>query len=171
MGSKPIRLSAEPRPDGAKAAARQRGRQGLQLHAPEVESSVRAKPHKPYGSRKVSVATPQAQARVVSSSPCAELRAIPIRPTLAEHDPGDRKQLVGNTIQRLHADAGHNARRLQVQIYTSKQKRRSAGNQTRDETPLACEPVIGHLKEEHRMAATISPTAWRLQQRRPGCRR
>jgi IS5 family transposase len=66
------------------------------------------------------------------------------------------EQLVGNTIERLHADAGyrgHNAPPdYKFKIYTSKQKRRVTPQIKREmRRRSAVEPVIGHLKEEHRM--------------------
>jgi IS5 family transposase len=66
------------------------------------------------------------------------------------------QQLVGNTIERLHADAGyrgHNAPPdYMFKIYTSKQKRRVTPNIQREmRRRSAIEPVIGHLKNEHRM--------------------
>ena len=66
------------------------------------------------------------------------------------------EQLVGNTIERLHADAGyrgHNAPPdYKFKIYTSKQKRRVTPQIKREmKRRAAVEPVIGHLKEDHRM--------------------
>jgi IS5 family transposase len=66
------------------------------------------------------------------------------------------EHLVGNTIERLHADAGyrgHNAPPdYKFKIYTSKQKRRVTLQIKREmRRRSAVEPVIGHLKEEHRM--------------------
>ena len=66
------------------------------------------------------------------------------------------EQLVGNTIERLHADAGyrgHNAPPdYKFKIYTSKQKRRVTPQIKREmRRRSAVEPVIGHLKDEHRM--------------------
>jgi hypothetical protein len=66
------------------------------------------------------------------------------------------EQLVGTTIDRLHADAGyrgHNAPpEYKFKIYTSKQKRRVTPLIKREmKRRSAVEPVIGHLKDEHRM--------------------
>jgi transposase, IS5 family len=89
----------------------------------------------------------------------AHARALPANPydghTLAEVIPAI-EQLVGNTIERLHADAGyrgHNAPPdYKFKIYTSKQKRRVTLQIKREmRRRSAVEPVIGHLKEEHRM--------------------
>ena len=66
------------------------------------------------------------------------------------------EKLVGNEIGRLHADAGyrgHNAPpHYQFRVYTSKQKRRLTPQIKREmRRRAAVEPVIGHLKNEHRM--------------------
>jgi IS5 family transposase len=66
------------------------------------------------------------------------------------------EELIGNTIQRLHADAGyrgHNAPPdYKFKVYTSKQKRRVTPQIKREmRRRCAIEPVIGHLKNEHRM--------------------
>ncbi len=64
--------------------------------------------------------------------------------------------LIGNTIERLLADAGyrgHNAPAdYKFRIYTSGQKRRLTPQIKRElRRRAAIEPVIGHLKAEHRM--------------------
>jgi IS5 family transposase len=64
--------------------------------------------------------------------------------------------LLGNTIERLHADAGyrgHNAPpEYKFKVYTAKQKRRVTPQIKREmRRRSAIEPVIGHLKNEHRM--------------------
>jgi IS5 family transposase len=66
------------------------------------------------------------------------------------------EQLVGTTIERLHADAGyrgHNAPAdYKFKIYTSRQKRRLTPAIKREmRRRSAVEPVIGHLKDEHRL--------------------
>src|SRR6266849_4254495 len=87
------------------------------------------------------------------------VQALPGNPydghTLARVIPA-MEQLVGNTIERLHADAGyrgHNAPPdYKFKIYTSKQKRRVTPQIKREmRRRAAVEPVIGHLKEDHRM--------------------
>jgi IS5 family transposase len=62
----------------------------------------------------------------------------------------------GNTIERLHADAGyrgHNAPLdYKFKIFTSRQKRRLTPQIKREmRRRSAIEPVIGHLKDDHRM--------------------
>jgi IS5 family transposase len=64
--------------------------------------------------------------------------------------------LLGNTIERLHTDAGyrgHNAPpEYKFKVYTAKQKRRVTPQIKREmRRRSAIEPVIGHLKNEHRM--------------------
>jgi transposase, IS5 family len=76
-------------------------------------------------------------------------------PALAEVIPGI-EQLVGTTIERLHADAGYRGHDApadcKFKIYTSKQKRRVTPAIKREmRRRSAVEPVIGHLKDEHRI--------------------
>ena len=64
--------------------------------------------------------------------------------------------LIGNTIERLIADKGyrgHNAPAdYKFRIFTSGQKRRMTPTIKREmRRRSAVEPVIGHLKSEHRM--------------------
>ena len=64
--------------------------------------------------------------------------------------------MIGNTIERLLADAGyrgHNAPTdYKFRVYTSGQKRRLTPQIKRElRRRAAIEPVIGHLKAEHRM--------------------
>jgi IS5 family transposase len=66
------------------------------------------------------------------------------------------EHVIGNTIERLLADAGyrgHNAPTdYKFRIYTSGQKRRLTPQIKRElRRRAAIEPVIGHLKAEHRM--------------------
>jgi IS5 family transposase len=75
--------------------------------------------------------------------------------TLAKVIP-EMEALIGNTITRLIADAGyrgHNAPPdYKFRIFTAKQKRRVTPQIKREmKRRSAIEPVIGHLKEEHRM--------------------
>jgi IS5 family transposase len=123
-----------------------------------VECIGKGKPHKPYEfGVKVSVATTLKHSK--GGQFVAHVQALPGNPydghTLAEVIPGIEK-LVGATIERLHADAGyrgHNASPdYKFKIYTSKQKRRVTPAIKREmRRRSAVEPVIGHLKEEHRM--------------------
>jgi IS5 family transposase len=141
--------------------AQERGQRGpkiYSLHAPEVECIAKGKAHKPYEfGVKVSVATTLKHSK--GGQFVVHAQALPGNPydghTLAGVIPAI-EQLVGNTIERLHADAGyrgHNAPRdYKFKIYTSKQKRRVTPQIKREmRRRAAVEPVIGHLKEDHRM--------------------
>jgi len=136
----------------------QRGRKVYSLHAPEVECIGKGKPHKPYEfGVKVSVATTLKHCK--GGQFVTHAQALPGNPydghTLATVIPA-MEQLVGNTLERLHADAGyrgHNAPPdYKFKVYTSKQKRRLTPQIEREmRRRSAIEPVIGHLKNEHRM--------------------
>ena len=136
----------------------QRGPKVYSLHAPEVECIGKGKAHKPYEfGVKVSVATTLKHSK--GGQFVIHAQALPGNPydghTLAEVIPGVEK-LVGNAIERVHADAGyrgHNAPpEYQFKVYTSKQKRRVTPAIKREmRRRSAVEPVIGHLKNEHRM--------------------
>src|SRR5258708_11162222 len=136
----------------------QRGPKVYSLHAPEVECIGKGKPHKPYEfGVKVNVATTLKHSK--GGQFVDHVQALLGNPydghTLAEVIPAI-EQLVGNTIERLHADAGyrgHNAPPdYKFKIYTSKQKRRVTPQIKREmRRRAAVEPVIGHLKEDHRM--------------------
>jgi IS5 family transposase len=144
-----------------RVCAQQRGQRGpkiYSLHAPEVECIGKGKPHKPYEfGVKVSVATTLKHSK--GGQFITHAQALPGNPydghTLATVIPAI-EQLVGTTIDRLHADAGyrgHNAPpQYKFKIYTSKQKRRVTPAIKREmKRRSAVEPVIGHLKEEHRL--------------------
>jgi transposase, IS5 family len=136
----------------------QRGPKVYSLHAPEVECIGKGKPHKPWEfGVKVSVAT--TLKRCKGGQFAIHAQALPGSPydghTLAKVIPAIEK-LIGNEIKRLHADAGyrgHNAPpAYQFRVYTSKQKRRLTPQIKREmRRRSAIEPVIGHLKAEHRM--------------------
>jgi len=141
--------------------AQERGQRGpkiYSLHAPEVECIGKGKAHKPYEfGVKVSVATTLKHS--MGGQFVVHAQALPGNPydghTLAGVIPAI-EQLVGNTIERLHADAGyrgHNAPpEYKFKIYTSKQKRRVTPAIKREmKRRAAVEPVIGHLKEDHRL--------------------
>jgi transposase, IS5 family len=134
----------------------QRGPKVYSLHAPEVE--CKGKPHKPYEfGVKVSVAT--TLKRCKGGQFVTHVQALPGNPydghTLARVIPAI-EALLGNTIERLHTDAGyrgHNAPpEYKFKVYTAKQKRRVTPQIKREmRRRSAIEPVIGHLKNEHRM--------------------
>jgi transposase, IS5 family len=136
----------------------QRGHKVYSLHAPEVECIGKGKPHKPYEfGVKVSVAT--TLKRCKGGQFVTHVQALPGNPydghTLARVIP-EIEALLGNTIERLHTDAGyrgHNAPpEYKFKVYTAKQKRRVTPQIKREmRRRSAIEPVIGHLKSEHRM--------------------
>ncbi len=137
---------------------RQRGQKIYSLHAPEVECIGKGKAHRPYEfGVKVSVATPIAHSR--GGQFAVHAKAMPGNPydghTLATVIP-EIEALVGNTITRVLADAGyrgHNAPPdYKFRVYTAGQKRRMTPQIKREmRRRSAVEPVIGHLKAEHRM--------------------
>ena len=136
----------------------QRGPKVYSLHAPEVECIGKGKPHKPYEfGVKVSVATTLKHSK--GGQFVTHVQALPGNPydghTLARIIPAI-EQLLGTNIERAHVDAGyrgHNAPPdYQFKVYTSKQKRRLTPQIEREmRRRSAVEPVIGHLKAEHRM--------------------
>jgi len=137
---------------------RQRGRKVYSLHAPEVECIGKGKAHRPYEfGVKVSVATPVKHS--AGGQFVAHVAALPGNPydghTLAKVIPGI-EALVGNVLDRIVADAGyrgHNAPPdYKFKVYTAGQKRRVTEQVKRDfKRRAAIEPVIGHLKDDHRM--------------------
>ena len=136
----------------------QRGPKVYSLHAPEVECIGKGKPHKPYEfGVKVSVATTLKRCR--GGQFVTHVQALPGNPydghTLARVIPAI-EAILGNTIERVHTDAGyrgHNAPPdYKFKVYTAKQKRRVTPHIKREmKRRSAIEPVIGHLKNEHRM--------------------
>jgi transposase, IS5 family len=137
---------------------RQRGPKVYSLHAPEVECIGKGKAHRPYEfGVKVSVATTLAHAK--GGQFVTHVKALPGNPydghTLAVVIP-DMQALVGNSIERILADKGyrgHNAPPdYKFRVFTSGQKRRMTPKIKRElRRRSAVEPVIGHLKAEHRM--------------------
>lgn len=137
---------------------RQRGAKIYSLHAPEVECIGKGKAHKPYEfGVKVSVATPLQRSK--GGQFVTHVKALPGNPydghTLKTVIP-EIEQLVGNTLGRILADAGyrgHNAPpAYKFKVYTQGQKRRVTPQIKRElKRRAAVEPVIGHLKAEHRM--------------------
>ena len=137
---------------------RQRGAKVYSLHAPEVECIGKGKAHKPYEfGVKVSVATTLSHAK--GGQFVAHVKALPGNPydghTLQTVIP-DMEALVGNTIARILADRGyrgHNAPpEYKLRVFISGQKRGVTPQIKRQlRRRSAVEPVIGHLKAEHRM--------------------
>ena len=137
---------------------RQRGPKVYSLHAPEVECIGKGKAHRPYEfGIKISVATTAHRSK--GGQFVTHIAALPGNPydghTLATVIPA-MENMIGNTIERLLADAGyrgHNAPPdYKFRVYTSGQKRRLTPQIKRElRRRAAIEPVIGHLKAEHRM--------------------
>jgi transposase, IS5 family len=137
---------------------KQRGPKVYSLHAPEIECIGKGKPHKPYEfGVKVSVATAIKHSK--GGQFVAHVAALPGNPydghTLAKVIPA-MEALIGNTIERMIADAGyrgHNAPpNYKFRIFTAGQKRRVTPKIKREmKRRSAVEPVIGHVKEDHRM--------------------
>jgi len=137
---------------------RQRGAKVYSLHAPEVECIGKGKAHRPYEfGVKVSVATTLAPAK--GGQFVTHVKVLPGNPydghTLATVIP-EMEALVGNIIERILGDKGyrgHNAPPdYKLRVFTSGQKRRMTPKIKRElRRRSAVEPVIGHLKSEHRM--------------------
>jgi len=138
--------------------SKQRGPKIYSLHAPEVECIGKGKAHKPYEfGVKVSVATPLARCK--GGQFVAHVAALPGNPydghTLAKVVP-EITQQIGVNLQRIIADKGyrgHNAPTGQgLSVFTSGQKRGVTEKIKRElRRRSAVEPVIGHLKSDHRM--------------------
>jgi IS5 family transposase len=136
----------------------QRGPKVYSLHAPEVECIGKGKAHRPYEfGVKVSVATTLRHSK--GGQFATHAKALPGNPydghTLATVIP-DMEALVGNTIKRAFADKGyrgHNAPPdYRFRVFIAGQKRRVTPKIKREmRRRSAVEPVIGHLKSEHRM--------------------
>jgi len=137
---------------------RQRGRKIYSLHAPEVECIGKGKAHAPYEfGVKVSVATTLKRSR--GGQFALHARALPGNPydghTLATIIP-EMERTIGAEIARVLADAGyrgHNAPSShKFRVFTAGQKRRVTPAIKREmRRRSAIEPVIGHIKAEHRM--------------------
>jgi len=136
---------------------RQRGPKVYSLHAPEVECIGKGKAHRPYEfGVKVSVATTLKHCK--GGQFVTHVKALPGNPydghTLATVIP-DMEALVGNTIARILADKGyrgHNAPPdYKFRVFISGQKRGVTQIKRELRRRSAVEPVIGHLKAEHRM--------------------
>ena len=136
----------------------ERGRKVYSLHAPEVECIGKGKPHKPYEfGVKVSVATPLQRCR--GGQFVAHVQALPGNPydghTLATVIP-DLEQTIGAELERIVTDAGykghHAPKEKRFKVYVAGQKRGLTPAIKRAfRRRSAVEPVIGHLKNEHRM--------------------
>jgi IS5 family transposase len=136
----------------------QRGPKVYSLHAPEVECIGKGKPHRPYEfGVKVSVATTLKRSK--GGQFALHAKALPGNPydghTLNTVIP-DIEVTIGTEIERILTDAGykgHNApARHKFRVYTAGQRRRMTPSIKREmRRRAAIEPVIGHIKNEHRM--------------------
>jgi transposase, IS5 family len=136
----------------------QRGRKVYSLHAPEVECIGKGKAHAPYEfGVKVSIATTLQRSR--GGQFALHAKALPGNPydghTLATVIP-DMERSIGNGITRILADAGYRGHNAPLshrfKVYTSGQKRRMTPAIKREmRRRSAVEPVIGHIKNGHRM--------------------
>jgi IS5 family transposase len=136
----------------------QRGRKVYSLHAPEVECIGKGKAHKPYEfGVKVSIATTVAPSR--GGQFVLAAKALPGSPydghTLSTVIP-HIEQIVGNEVKRIIADKGYRGHGApapyDMRVFVSGQKRgvtRAIGRELKRRS--AVEPVIGHLKSDHRM--------------------
>ena len=134
------------------------GRHIYALHAPEVECIGKGKSHKPYEfGVKASLAT--TLNRCKGGQFAIHAKALPGKPydghTLKTILP-DIEKLTGATLKRILADAGyrgHNAPEShKFRVFTTGQKRRMTSAIKRQmKRRAAVEPVIGHLKNGHRM--------------------
>ncbi|MBC8270151.1 MAG: IS5 family transposase [Rhodospirillaceae bacterium] len=128
------------------------------LHAPEVECIGKGKAHKPYEfGVKVSVATTLNRCR--GGQFAIHAKSLPGRPydghTLETVIP-EIEDLTGAILKRILADAGykgHNAPGVyKLRVFTAGQKRRVTPAIKRQmKRRSAVEPVIGHMKNDHRM--------------------
>jgi IS5 family transposase len=136
---------------------RQRGRKVYALHAPEVECIGKGKARAPYEfGCKVSVATPATQpkggqfvlhAKALHGNPFDGHTLGPIVTEL--------EALTGVETRRIHVDKGYRGHNHaeKFRVWISGQVRRVSAPIRREmRRRAAVEPVIGHMKAEHRMA-------------------
>lgn len=136
---------------------RQRGRKLYSLHAPEVECIGKGKARTPYEfGCKVSIATPVTQpkggqfvlhAQALHGNP---YDGHTLGPVIA-----DMEKLTGVEVRRIHVDKGYRGHTYanKFRVWISGQARRVTKAIRREmKRRAAVEPVIGHVKAEHRMA-------------------
>ena len=135
---------------------RQRGPKVYALHAPEVECIGKGKARAPYEfGCKVSIATPATKpkggqfvlhAKAVHGNP---FDGHTLGPVVTEME-----QLTGVETRRIHVDKGYRGHnhRHKFRVWITGQVRRVTRPIRREmKRRAAVEPVIGHLKAEHRM--------------------
>ena len=143
---------------------RQRGRKVYSLHAPEVECIGKGKAHAPYEfGVKVSVATTLKRSK--GGQFALHAMALPGNPydghTLKTVIP-EMERTIGAEIERILADAGYKGHNAPLshkfRVFTAGQKRRVTPQIKREmRRRAAVEPVIGHIKNEHRMGRNYLP--------------
>ena len=135
---------------------RQRGPKVYSLHAPEVECIGKGKARAPYEfGCKVSIATPATKpkggqfvlhAKALHGNP---FDGHTLAPMVA-----DLERLTGVKTRRIHVDKGYRGHRHpeKFRVWISGQVRRVTAAIRREmKRRAAVEPVIGHLKAEHRL--------------------
>ena len=135
---------------------RQRGPKVYSLHAPEVECIGKGKARKPYEfGCKVSIATPVTapkggqfvlHAKALHGNP---YDGHTLGPIIA-----DLEKLTGAAVHRIHVDKGYRGHNYpdRFKVWISGQIRRVTKAIRREmRRRAAVEPVIGHLKDDHRM--------------------
>jgi IS5 family transposase len=135
---------------------RQRGPKVYSLHAPEVECIGRGKARAPYEfGCKVSVTTPVTapkggqfvlHAKALHGNP---YDGHTLGPIIA-----DLEMLTGVTVRRIHVDKGYRGHTYpdRFKVWITGQVRRVTKSIRREmRRRAAVEPVIGHLKDDHRM--------------------
>ena len=135
---------------------RQRGWKLYSLHAPEVECIGKGKAHRPYEfGCKVSIATPVTQpkggqfvlhAKALHGNP---YDGHTLGPVITEIE-----QFTGVAVRRAHVDKGYRGHNHphKFRVWISGQVRRVTKTIRREmKRRAAVEPVIGHVKAEHRM--------------------
>ena len=134
---------------------RQRGPKVYSLHAPEVECIGKGKARAPYEfGCKVSIATPSPSPRAASSC-CTPRRCTAIPSTATRWAPfADMERNTGVEARRIHVDKGYRGHNHpnRFRVWISGQVRRTTAAIRREmKRRAAVEPVIGHVKAEHRM--------------------
>ncbi|MCC8967478.1 transposase, partial [Bradyrhizobium sp. Pear76] len=135
---------------------RQRGPKVYSLHAPEVECTGKGKARAPYEfGCKVSIATPATapkggqfvlHAKALHGNP---YDGHTLSPVIA-----DLEKLTGVAARRIHGDKGYRGHNYpdRFKVWISGQVRRVTKAIRREmRRRAAVEPVIGHLKDDHRM--------------------
>jgi IS5 family transposase len=143
---------------------RQRGPKVYSLHAPEVECIGKGKARAPYEfGCKVSIVTPVTapkggqfvlHAKALHGNPYDGHTLGPVIAGL--------EKLTGVAVRRIHVDKGYRGHNYpeKFKVWITGQVRRVTKAIRREmRRRAAVEPVIGHLKDDHRMAAIISRAA------------